>query len=151
MPLDKTLSPIDAAIQKAEEIFGITDSARIELLSRLKDVVNQVQFDPNSDSPLKLDAKLHVIQTLQGVLKDMEDGAVKRARINLQKKDTEINEDTKQMVGDFLKRLNIKEIASSGVPTIVPTDLSAKIDKAVTDTNHEISDGELVIADEETK
>ena len=142
--MSDNLSLLDAAIAQVDSAFQSTDTIRDALINKLQKVVNeQLQILPEEDTPLKLDSKLHVIQTLQALLKDKESGAVTVAKVKMQKKDTESSDAARQMAIELLKSINVKAASAPVGSTIVPNNIEDKVAKAIAATKHDVEDSEL--------
>ena len=140
--MSDNVSSLDLAIAQVDKTFQSTDNVRDALISKMQRVVNELQIAPEEDSPLKLDSKLHIIQTLQGLLKDKETGAVTAAKVKMQKKDTESSDAARQIAIELLKNINVKAAAATGV-TIVPKNIEDKVAAAIAITKHDVEDDEL--------
>ena len=141
--MNDNLSLLDKAIEQVDSTFQSTDRVRDILINKLQLVVNNLALSPDSDSPLKLDSKLHIIQTVKELLKDKENSAVTAAKIKMQKKDTESSDAARQMAIELLKSINVKAAAAPVGNTIIPKDLESKVEQAISDTKHEVDDSEL--------
>ena len=142
--MSDNLSSLDAAIAQVDSTFQTTDTIRDALIGKLQKVVTeQLVLCPDDDTPLKLDSKLHIIQTLQALLKDKETSSVTVAKVKLQKKDTESSDAARQMAIELLKSINVKAASASVGNTIIPKDIEDKVSKAIAVTKHDVDDSEL--------
>ena len=118
--MSDNISSLDIAIAQVDDTFQSTDKIRDGLIGKLQKVISeQLVLSPDEDSPLKLDSKLHIIQTLQALLKDKESSSVTVAKVKMQKKDTESSDAARQMAIELLKSINIKAAAAPIGNTII--------------------------------
>lgn len=139
------ISALDLAIAQVDETFQSTSKIRDSLIGKMQLIVNALQVSPDDEDPKTLDAKMHIVETLQNLLKDKESGVVTTTKIKLQKKDTDSSDAARQMVVEMLKSINIKETAASVGKTVIPSDLDSKVEAAIIASKHDISDDELEI------
>ena len=152
--MSDNVSSLDLAIEQVDKVFQSTNTTREQLIGRLATVINSMSMSPDEDSPLKLDAKLHVFQTLQALLKDKESSVITAAKVKMQKKDTESSDAARQIAIELLKNINVSAKAAPVGKTIIPTNIDSKIDAAIGATHKDIADTELegnTSSDEEQK
>lgn len=136
-------NPIDASIEQVDATFAVTDEIRMDLIHKLQNTVMSTLIAPGEEKPLATEAKLHLVQTLATLLKDHENGAVTKAKVRLQKKEADNSAAAQQIVGEFLRTLNISNISVKGTATIIPSDLDESITRGIKETNKDITDAEL--------
>ena len=140
--MSNNLSSLDLAIEQIDKTFQSTDQVRDGMINKLREIVMELQILPEEDKAIKLDAKMHVIQTLQSLLKDKESSAVTAAKVKMQKKDTESSDAARQMAIELLKSINVKAATAVG-QTIIPKDIESRVNAAISKTNHDVEDSEL--------
>ena len=142
--MSDNISSLDIAIAQVDDTFQSTDKIRDGLIGKLQKVISeQLVLSPDEDSPLKLDSKLHIIQTLQALLKDKESSSVTVAKVKMQKKDTESSDAARQMAIELLKSINIKAAAAPIGNTIIPKNIEDKVAAAISETKRDVEDSEL--------
>lgn len=139
---------LDLALDKLTTVFDTIDGDRVDLITKMKNVVNQVMIDPNNDPPRVIETKLQIINTFDGLLKSRESSAVTSAKTQMQKKNDETSESSKQMVIELLRNINVAVGHNTGTGVVLPTTgITEAIDKACLETNHPITDDELSVPD----
>ena len=139
------LSSLDNALNNLEATFNKVQGDRASLINKMKMVVDNIILNPNEDSPRMTEVKLATIKTLDDMLRSAESSATTMAKTQLQKKNDESSESTKQMVVEMLKNINITIGANSGGVKIPSANIATAIETAVEKTNHPISDDELSV------
>jgi hypothetical protein len=142
----ENLTALDKALNNLESTFSTISSDRNLLIAKLKQSIDNIVLNPNEDSPRMTEVKLATLKALDDILKSAESSAVSMAKTQLQKKNDENSEATKQMVVEMLKQINLAvgQTTTSGVkkPTV---NMESVVAKACEQTNHPISDDELSV------
>lgn len=136
---------LDLALNNLETTFNTISGDRKFLIAKLKQSIDGIVLNPNEDSPRMTEVKLATIKALDDILRSAESSAVSMAKTQLQKKNDETSESTKQMFVEMLKQINLSVSAqATGVkkPTI---NMESVVEKACEETNHPISDDELTV------
>lgn len=137
---------LDRALEKLETTFNNIEGDRSLLISKMRSIVAKCDIDPVNDAPRMIETKLQILNTFDGLLKSAESSAVTAAKTQMQRKNDESSEMSKQMVIEMLKNINVSLQTKGGSGVVVPTaNVAAAIDKACAETQHPIDDGELSV------
>lgn len=138
------LSAVDMAIAKFNDKITHVEDIRGDLISRLKDVCNNMGIDPDGESPRAIEIKLAAIKTLDDLLKSSESSAANAAKIAMQQKHDATSEATQQMVIELLKNINTSAVANHNAGQVaIPDDLDRQVSSAIEASNQPIHDDEL--------
>ena len=143
----ENINNLENAINNLESTFASTRFDRNLLIAKLKQSIDAIVLNPNEDSPRMTEVKLATLKALDDILKSAENNATTIAKTQLQKKSDENSESTKQMVIEMLKQINMSGRASNAKGVVQPSNMTQLVDKACQETNHPISDDELIMPD----
>ena len=136
---------LDRSLQKLESTFSNIEGDRSLLISKMRSIVAKCDIDPVNDNPRMIETKLQILNTFDGILKSAESSAVTAAKTQMQRKNDESSEMSRQMVVEMLKNIN-SSIIQNGNGVVIPTgSVTAAVDKACAETKHPINDGELSV------
>jgi len=130
-------------IRLLNEFASNNHEVRKKIITKLENVVDSLDLNPNEDKAMLTEAKLGVINTLLKALEDSEGSKISLIKVSQKSKADQVREDDLKMISrtvvEYVKSIstNISEQANTN-----PMD-DSKLDKALSDANIEILDGEL--------
>lgn len=137
---------LDRALEKLETTFSNIEGDRSLLINKMRAIVAKCDIDPINDAPRMIETKLQILNAFDGLLKSAESSAVTAAKTQMQRKNDESSEMSRQMVVEMLKNINASITQGNGSGVVIPTvNVAAAVDKACAETKHPIDDGELSV------
>ena len=136
---------LDRALEKLESTFTNIEGERSLLINKMRSIVAKCDIDPTNDAPRMIETKLQILNTFDGLLKSAESSAVTAAKTQMQRKNDESSEMSRQMVVEMLKNINTSIVQSTSGVTLPTGNISVAIDKACAETKHPIEEGELSV------
>ena len=142
---DQPTNALDRSLEKLETTFTNIEGDRSSLISKMRSIVAKCDIDPINDAPRMIETKLQIINAFDALLKSAESSAVTAAKTQMQRKNDESSEMSKQMVIELLKNINLS-VQSNNTGVVIPTaGVNAAIEKACIETKHPIDDSELSV------
>lgn len=145
--MSESKSALDIALEQLDIEFKETGDIRKALIKKLSSAVNQMSLDPNNDAPRMQEVKIATIKALDDMLKSAESSAVTSAKVQMQKKNDESSEASRQMVIEMLRNISMKENVSNGSGVTIPvaSAAAAAVTNACKEIKHPISEDELSV------
>jgi len=130
-------------IKLLNEFASNNHDVRKKIITKLEDVVDSLDLNPNEDKAMLTEAKLGVINTLLKALEDSESSKISLIKVKQKSKADQEREDDLKMIS----RTVVEYVKSISTNMSKPTNTNpmddSKLDKALSDANIEILDGEL--------
>ncbi len=145
--MSESKTALDIALEQLDLEFKDTGNIRKSLINKLTSVVNQMSLDPNNDAPRMQEVKIATIKALDDLLKSAESSAVTSAKVQMQKKNDESSEASRQMVVEMLRNISMKNNTTTGSGVVLPVAAAATaaVTNACKETKHPISEEELSV------
>lgn len=145
--MSESKSALDIALEQLDIEFKETGDIRKTLIKKLSAAVNQMSLDPNNDAPRMQEVKIATIKALDDMLKSAESSAVTSAKVQMQKKNDESSEASRQLVVEMLRNISMRENVPAGSGVVIPVAAAAAaaVTNACKETKHPISEDELSV------
>lgn len=140
---EKIKSSLTLAIEKFTEEAESANVIRKELISQLREDAKKMRVDP-FDKAMVIQAKMSINTTLLGALKDVEDSAAKRVKMEMSKVEQENSGQFSQQIVELLKlvRADGRDDSNPDRPTQKEEDVQLQIKARGDQLGIKISDGE---------
>lgn len=123
-----TKLPIDLAIDRLEQTINTADVIRQMMVDKLRDDVSTLDLDLNQSDEKIINAKLNVIKTLDGLLRNQVGDANLLTKAMLGKKEIDNQEDMQAAAVEILKLVGVRDIPKQ--PFIEDQDADRKVEEA---------------------
>lgn len=110
----KPKSALDRAFEQFEADTAECKAIRKELIDQLRKDMKYAQVT-SFDKPMLVQAKMSMITTLNGMLKDVEDASMKSVKLNLSRTEQENNGQSAQAIVALLKAIRADDVERRGV------------------------------------
>jgi len=143
MAENKPKSELEKAIDIFEQETSECTLIRKELIDQLRQDCKKMRVS-EFDKAMMVTAKMSMVTTLNGMLKDVEDSAMKRVKFRMTQQEQETNGQYSQAIVQLLKMVRADgRDAIQNAPAQTEQDIQKELDKKAEELNIEITKGEL--------
>ena len=139
---------IEDDVRRLEEHSKHTGSLRKNIVDKLAKTVDTMIIDPANDKASALEAKMGIINTLLGAIKDSDDQKINLIKLKQRVKADNITEDSVKMISntvtEFMRRIDLKvNITSPSNNEVTPDAADKALDESVANHDIKVLPGEL--------
>ena len=140
---EKPKSALDQAFDKFQEDTEDCRFIRKEMIEQLRRDLPKAQVT-DGDKAMMIQAKMSIVTTLNGLLKDVESAAAGRVKLRLSISEQESAGQYSKSIVNLLKMISVKDTPTAGgAPQKDDVDIQNELTKRGEDLKIEISEGEL--------
>jgi hypothetical protein len=143
MSEEKPKSKLDAAFDEFESLAQENNVVRRELIEQLRKDVKAVGKVSEFDKAMMVSAKMSMYTTLTGIMKDVENTALQKVKLKMQRSEQESGGSLAAAVTNLLKMVRADDIHRSETPAKSDNEIAAELNQQAESLGIQISDGEL--------
>ena len=130
---------VDKLFSELDESFNYTSLLRRELIDKVRKVASEVQINPDIDGATKTEAKLHILDGMDNLLKSLENASATKIKLTLQKKETETNDAVKKNITELFKTVLFGDtLKNAGYGTTPGDDANSKLMDILTQSSEPV-------------
>lgn len=140
--IEKPKSALDQAFDKFKEETEGVSFIRKEMIEQLRKDLPKAQL-VEGDKAMMIQAKMSVMTTLNGLLKDVESASINRVKLRLSINEQESAGQAAKSIVQLLKLIRADDRPEGGGDTRSDGDIQSELDSRAAKENITISEGEL--------
>lgn len=140
--IEKPKSALDQAFDKFQKDTESVSFIRKEMIDQLRKDLPKAQL-VEGDKAMMIQAKMSVMTTLNGLLKDVESASINRVKLRLSINEQESAGQAAKSIVQLLKLIRADDRPEGGGDTRSDGDIQSELDNRAAKENITISEGEL--------
>ena len=143
MSEEKPKSNLDIAFEEFESLAKENNAVRRELIDQLRKDVKAVGKVSEYDKAMMVSAKMSMYTTLTGIMKDVENTAMQKVKLKMQRSEQESGGSLAAAVTHLLKMVRADDIHRSETPVKSDSEVASELNAQAEKLGIEVSEGEL--------
>jgi hypothetical protein len=141
---NKPKSKLDVAFEEFESLAQENNVIRRELIEQLRKDVKAVGKVSEYDKAMMVSAKMSMYTTLTGIMKDVENTAMQKVKLKMQRSEQESGGSLAAAVTHLLKMVRADDVHHSEAPVKSDTEIADELNKQAEERGISVSEGELL-------